>query len=99
MRVKAYTDELILRILNRAVIEGAFKSPPEISFIDAMFKGRWHKYNLRIHGLSYIENSYNCNWLNSCKEKAAQPGGKPHDTLARQAQVAWFSSGFIWQKR
>jgi hypothetical protein len=29
----------------------------------------------------------------------AQPGGKPHDTLARQAQVAWFSSGFIWQKR
>jgi hypothetical protein len=27
----------------------------------------------------------------------AQPGGKPHDTLARQAQVAWFSSGFVWQ--
>jgi hypothetical protein len=27
----------------------------------------------------------------------AQPGGKPHDTLARQAQVAWFSSSFVWQ--
>jgi hypothetical protein len=27
----------------------------------------------------------------------AQSSGKPYDTLARQAQVAWFSSGFIWQ--
>jgi hypothetical protein len=27
----------------------------------------------------------------------AQPGGKPYDTLARQAQVAWFSSSFVWQ--
>jgi hypothetical protein len=27
----------------------------------------------------------------------AQPGGTPYDTLARQAQVAWFSSGFVWQ--
>jgi hypothetical protein len=29
----------------------------------------------------------------------AQSGGRPHDTLARQAQVAWFSSGFVWQQR
>jgi hypothetical protein len=29
----------------------------------------------------------------------AQPGGKPYDTLARQAQVAWFSSSFVWQAR
>jgi hypothetical protein len=29
----------------------------------------------------------------------AQSGGVPQDTLARQAQVAWFSSGFIWQPR
>jgi hypothetical protein len=28
----------------------------------------------------------------------AQPGGKPYDTIARQAQLAWFSSSFIWQK-
>jgi hypothetical protein len=26
----------------------------------------------------------------------AQNGGKPRDTLSRQAQVAWFSSGFVW---
>ena len=29
----------------------------------------------------------------------AQSGGVPYDTLARKAQVAWFSSGFIWQNR
>jgi hypothetical protein len=29
----------------------------------------------------------------------AQPGGAPYDTLARKAQVAWFSSGFVWQNR
>jgi hypothetical protein len=29
----------------------------------------------------------------------AQPGGTPYDTLARQAQVAWFSSSFVWQAR
>ena len=29
----------------------------------------------------------------------ARPGGAPYDTLARQAQVAWFSSSFIWQSR
>jgi hypothetical protein len=29
----------------------------------------------------------------------AQPGGVPYDTLAREAQVAWFSAGFIWQNR
>jgi hypothetical protein len=27
----------------------------------------------------------------------AGSGGKPRDTLARQAQVAWFSSSFVWQ--
>jgi hypothetical protein len=27
----------------------------------------------------------------------AHPGGRPRDTLARQAQVAWFSSSFVWQ--
>jgi hypothetical protein len=27
----------------------------------------------------------------------AQSGGVPYDTLAREAQVAWFSSGYIWQ--
>jgi hypothetical protein len=26
----------------------------------------------------------------------AQPGGRPYDTLAREAQVAWFSSSFVW---
>jgi hypothetical protein len=29
----------------------------------------------------------------------AQAGGTPHDTLAREAQVAWFSSSVIWQPR
>jgi hypothetical protein len=29
----------------------------------------------------------------------ARPGGTPYDTLARQAQVSWFSSSFIWQPR
>jgi hypothetical protein len=29
----------------------------------------------------------------------AQPSGRPHDTLAREAQVAWFSSSFVWQKQ
>jgi hypothetical protein len=27
----------------------------------------------------------------------AQSGSVPYDTLAREAQVAWFSSGYIWQ--
>jgi hypothetical protein len=27
----------------------------------------------------------------------AQAGGVPYDTLAREAQLAWFSSSFIWQ--
>jgi hypothetical protein len=26
----------------------------------------------------------------------AQPGSRPYDTLARKAQVAWFSSSFVW---
>ncbi|WP_010263024.1 hypothetical protein [Treponema primitia] len=29
----------------------------------------------------------------------AHPNGKPHDTMAREAQVAWFSSAFIWHSR
>jgi hypothetical protein len=29
----------------------------------------------------------------------AHPNARPHDTLARQAQVAWFSSSFVWQNR
>jgi hypothetical protein len=29
----------------------------------------------------------------------AEPGTVPYDTLARQAQVAWFSSSFVWQTR
>ncbi|MFP3041721.1 hypothetical protein LQZ19_07850 [Treponema primitia] len=27
----------------------------------------------------------------------AHPNGRPYDTIAREAQVAWFSSSFIWQ--
>jgi hypothetical protein len=27
----------------------------------------------------------------------AHPQGKPYDTIAREAQVVWFSSSFIWQ--
>jgi hypothetical protein len=46
-------------------------------------------------------------WLSSAETQAviaellgwipAQSGATPHDTLARQAQLAWFSSSFIWQ--
>jgi hypothetical protein len=48
-------------------------------------------------------------WLSSAQTQTAiaetlgwipaQSGGAPYDTLAREAQVAWFSSSFIWQNR